>query len=94
MTTVYRQILAHRRHLHLVAVPLRRLERQLRRHQVLVVNQRDLVQHRSQHYNLRRITMLETLFWIAVGAFVGWNLPQPDFAKSIQAKILGLLKGK
>ena len=38
--------------------------------------------------------MLETLFWIAVGAFIGWNLPQPDFAKSIQAKILGLLKGK
>jgi hypothetical protein len=38
--------------------------------------------------------MLETLFWIAVGAFVGWNFPQPDFAKSIQAKILGLLKGK
>jgi hypothetical protein len=38
--------------------------------------------------------MLETLFWIAAGAFVGWNFPQPDFAKSIQAKILGLLKGK
>jgi hypothetical protein len=39
--------------------------------------------------------MLETLFWIAVGAFVGWNLPQPDFAKTIQAKIQGLItKGK
>ena len=32
--------------------------------------------------------MLETLFWIAVGAFVGWNFPQPDFAKNIQAKYL------
>jgi hypothetical protein len=38
--------------------------------------------------------MLDTIFWIAVGAFVGWNFPQPDFAKNIQAKILVLLKGK
>ena len=32
--------------------------------------------------------MLETLFWIAIGAFVGWNFPQPEFAKNIQAKYL------
>ena len=32
--------------------------------------------------------MFETLFWIFVGAFVGWNFPQPDFAKNIQAKYL------
>jgi hypothetical protein len=32
--------------------------------------------------------MLETIFWIALGAFVGWNFPQPEFAKTIQAKIL------
>ena len=38
--------------------------------------------------------MLETLLWLAVGAFIGWNLPQPNFAKAIQAKILGLFKGK
>jgi hypothetical protein len=39
--------------------------------------------------------MLETLLWIAVGAFVGWNFPQPDFAKTIQAKIQALIsKGK
>ena len=38
--------------------------------------------------------MLETLLWLAVGAFIGWNLPQPDFAKTIQAKVLGLFKGK
>jgi len=31
--------------------------------------------------------MLDTLFWIAVGAFVGWNFPQPFWAKAIQAKI-------
>ncbi len=36
--------------------------------------------------------MLDIILWIAVGAFVGWNFPQPDFAKAIQAKILGLVK--
>jgi hypothetical protein len=32
--------------------------------------------------------MLDTLFWFALGAFVGWNFPQPSFAKTIQAKVL------
>jgi hypothetical protein len=36
--------------------------------------------------------MLETIFWLAVGAFIGWNIPQPEFAKTIQAKILSLIK--
>jgi hypothetical protein len=36
--------------------------------------------------------MLETIFWLLLGAFIGWNFPQPDFAKAIQAKILGLFK--
>jgi hypothetical protein len=36
--------------------------------------------------------MLETIFWLLVGAFIGWNFPQPDYAKSIQAKVLGLFK--
>jgi hypothetical protein len=36
--------------------------------------------------------MLETLFWLALGAFVGWNFPQPDFAKRIQVRILSLFK--
>jgi len=31
--------------------------------------------------------MLETLLWVAVGAFVGWNLPQPFWAKAIQSKV-------
>ena len=26
---------------------------------------------------------------VFVGAFVGWNLPQPDWAKQIQEKIFG-----
>jgi len=32
--------------------------------------------------------MLETLFWILVGAFIGWNLPQPSWAQSLQEKYL------
>jgi hypothetical protein len=32
--------------------------------------------------------MLETLFWVLVGAFIGWNFPQPTYAKNIQAKYL------
>lgn len=35
--------------------------------------------------------MLDTILWIAVGAFIGWNFPQPSWAKAIQAKIQGLI---
>jgi hypothetical protein len=38
--------------------------------------------------------MLSTLFWIAVGIVIGWNLPQPPWAKELQAKITGALKGR
>jgi hypothetical protein len=31
--------------------------------------------------------MLDTLIWIALGAFVGWNFPQPFWAKIVQEKI-------
>ncbi len=36
--------------------------------------------------------MLETIFWLALGAFIGWNFPQPEFAKTIQVKIQSLFK--
>ena len=36
--------------------------------------------------------MLETLFWLALGAFVGWNFPQPEFAKSIQARVMAVFR--
>jgi hypothetical protein len=36
--------------------------------------------------------MLETLFWLALGAFVGWNFPQPEFAKRIQARVMAVLR--
>mgnify|MGYP000577587006 FL=1 len=36
--------------------------------------------------------MLETLFWLALGAFICCNFPQPEFAKNIQAKIFTIFK--
>jgi hypothetical protein len=29
-----------------------------------------------------------TLFWVLIGAFIGWNFPQPWWAKYIQDKIM------
>jgi hypothetical protein len=37
---------------------------------------------------------METLFWVAVGAFVGWNFPQPFWAKIVQAKIVDMFAKK
>ena len=37
--------------------------------------------------------MLEIVFWVAVGAFIGWNLPQPQWAANLQSKILGWFRG-
>jgi hypothetical protein len=31
--------------------------------------------------------MISTLFWLAIGTFIGWNLPQPEFAKDLQKAI-------
>lgn len=36
--------------------------------------------------------MLEALFWIAVGALIGWNFPQPAWAKAAQDKLTGFFK--
>jgi hypothetical protein len=30
--------------------------------------------------------MLEAIFWLLVGAFIGWNLPQPEWAKDLEEK--------
>jgi len=32
--------------------------------------------------------MLEVLFCLAIGAFIGWNLPQPFWAKAIQEWVI------
>lgn len=34
--------------------------------------------------------MLTSLFWIAVGIVIGWNLPQPAWAKQIQDRAVSL----
>jgi hypothetical protein len=36
--------------------------------------------------------MLDILLWVFLGAFIGWNLPQPDFAKKLQGKVISLFK--
>ena len=33
--------------------------------------------------------MLDTIFLILVGVFIGWNLPQPSWAKYVQTIIMG-----
>jgi hypothetical protein len=38
--------------------------------------------------------MLDTLLWIAVGAFIGWNFPQPAWARAVQAKIQAIVAKK
>ena len=33
-----------------------------------------------------------SLLWLVIGLFIGWNFPQPQFAKDIQTKIKGMFK--
>jgi hypothetical protein len=35
--------------------------------------------------------MLDTLLWILVGAFIGWNFPQPFWAKMLETKIRAMI---
>lgn len=37
--------------------------------------------------------MWSTLFWVSVGVVIGWNLPQPDWAKSMQDRIVETIRG-
>ncbi len=36
--------------------------------------------------------MLEIIIYLAIGAFVGWNLPQPQWAKTFQQKVVDFFK--
>jgi len=38
--------------------------------------------------------MMETVFWILVGAFIGWNFPQPGWARAVQSKIIDFFSRK
>ena len=35
---------------------------------------------------------MHTLIVLAIGIFIGWNLPQPPWAKAIQAHIVNLVR--
>jgi hypothetical protein len=37
---------------------------------------------------------MELIIGIIIGSFIGWNLPQPSWAKSIQDKITQSIKSK
>ena len=34
---------------------------------------------------------MSTLITLLIGMFIGWNLPQPDWARAMQDKIMDLL---
>ena len=36
---------------------------------------------------------MSTLLVLVIGIFIGWNLPQPDWAKTLQAKLLETIRG-
>lgn len=36
--------------------------------------------------------MIEVIFWILIGCFIGWHFPQPQWAVNLQNKVLGLFK--
>jgi len=38
--------------------------------------------------------MLDVLFWVTLGAFVGWHFPEPFWAKAIKNKVKGLFAKK
>lgn len=38
--------------------------------------------------------MIDVLFWITVGAFIGWHLPEPFWAKVAKEKVLSLFSKK
>lgn len=34
--------------------------------------------------------MLESIFWVLVGALIGWSFPQPQWAANLKEKLWGL----
>ena len=41
----------------------------------------------------KEANMFDLLFWVAVGLVIGWNLPQPWWAKLAQEKIVAKIRG-
>ena len=38
--------------------------------------------------------MIEAIIYIFIGSFIGWNLPQPTWAKNMQTKIISYIKNR
>lgn len=36
--------------------------------------------------------MLGTLFWVLVGVLIGWHVQQPEWVKTLKAKVLSVFK--
>jgi hypothetical protein len=38
--------------------------------------------------------MIEAIIYIAIGTFIGWNIPQPEWSKELQTKALSIFETK
>jgi hypothetical protein len=36
--------------------------------------------------------MIEAIIYVLIGAFVGWNLPQPVWAKNVQERVVSVIR--
>lgn len=36
--------------------------------------------------------MIEVAIYVLIGVFIGWNLPQPSWAKNVQDRIVNIIK--
>jgi hypothetical protein len=41
---------------------------------------------------VRRNRLMSTLLTLVIGIFIGWNLPQPAWAKALQDKVVGAIQ--
>lgn len=37
--------------------------------------------------------MISAIIYLLLGAFIGWNLPQPEWATKAQSKVLNFFRG-
>jgi Na+/H+-dicarboxylate symporter len=48
----------------------------------------------TNHFKYKKEIKMTFIIGLIVGAFVGWNIPQPSFAKTIQEKICNKIKNR
>jgi hypothetical protein len=36
--------------------------------------------------------MIEAVIYVLIGAFIGWNLPQPTWAKNVQERVVTMIR--